>query len=182
MFDGRLVLTPTPKKPKRQITDIVTWLEAFTIFSFILCTYFPNRWVDLTKYKLLILRTYRQFSGSAWLNYDKEFREHAAAEKLTNWATMNVQLYNFHTAGAQVRPRIPAANPAMTGHEAGGNHTSKVICLSWNAGRCVAPSFQCRFRHACSSCHGDHCIAACESGQVPSRREEQNNQKRRKYR
>lgn len=32
LFDGRLVLTSPPKKPKRRIDDIATWLEAFSIF------------------------------------------------------------------------------------------------------------------------------------------------------
>lgn len=50
-------------------------------------TYFPNRWQDLIAYKLLIIRTYRQFSGKAWLNYDKAFREHAAVAKVTDWSS-----------------------------------------------------------------------------------------------
>ena len=31
LFDGRLVLTSTPKKPKRRVDDITSWLEAFSI-------------------------------------------------------------------------------------------------------------------------------------------------------
>ncbi|KAK3751340.1 hypothetical protein QZH41_000831 [Actinostola sp. cb2023] len=95
---------------------------------------------------------FSQFSGSAWLNYDKEFREQAAAERQINWSTMSVQLYNFHTAGAQVRPRVSASSTVTSGQEAEGSKFSKVICHSWNAGRCIAPSTQCRFRHACSTC------------------------------
>jgi len=183
MFEGRLVFSPTPKKNKRQINDIVTWLEAFTIFSLILGSYFPNRWVDLIKYKLLILRTYRQFSGSAWLNYDKEFREQAAAERQINWSTMSVQLYNFHTAGAQVRPRVSASSTVTSGQEAEGSKFSKVICHSWNAGRCIAPSTQCRFRHACSTCSGEHRSVSCysrSSKSEHSRHEEHSDVKRRK--
>ena len=42
----------------------MTWSEAFTIFMLILTSYFPHCcWKDLTSYKLLILCTYRQFSG-----------------------------------------------------------------------------------------------------------------------
>ena len=33
-FDGRLVLSHTPKKPRRQISDITSWMEAFSIFFF----------------------------------------------------------------------------------------------------------------------------------------------------
>ena len=159
-FDGRLILSNAPKKNKKQITEIVSWVEAFTIYSLIIGKFFPNRLEDLLKYKLLILRTYRQFSGSAWLNYDREFREVAAAEKCTCWSSMNVQLYNFHTAGAQVRPRAVATTSGDK-REAQGSATSKILCHSWNAGACIAPSMACRFRHACSSCEGEHRKISC---------------------
>ena len=32
LFDGRLVLTSPPKKPKPRIEEISTWLEAFSIY------------------------------------------------------------------------------------------------------------------------------------------------------
>ena len=44
LFDGHLVLTSPPKKPKRCIEDISTWLEAFSIYCLILVSYFPHRW------------------------------------------------------------------------------------------------------------------------------------------
>ena len=64
LFDGRLVLTSTPKKPKRRVEDITTWMEAFSVYCLIMISFFPHRSRDLLQYKLLILRTYRQFSGS----------------------------------------------------------------------------------------------------------------------
>ena len=60
LFDGRLVLTSSPKKPKRRIEDISTWLEAFSIYCLVLVSHFPNRWKDLLQYQLLILRTHHQ--------------------------------------------------------------------------------------------------------------------------
>ena len=70
LFDGRLVLTSPPKKPKRPIEEIATWLEAFYIYCLILVSYLPHRWKDLLQYQLLILQTYRQFSGRVWLSYN----------------------------------------------------------------------------------------------------------------
>ena len=67
LFDGRLVLTSQPKKQWRCIEDIASWMEAFTIFSLILVSHFPNCWKDLMQYQLLILRTYHHFSGRVWL-------------------------------------------------------------------------------------------------------------------
>ena len=44
LFDGHLVLTFPPKKPKRRIEDISIWLEAFSIYCLILVSYFPHHW------------------------------------------------------------------------------------------------------------------------------------------
>ena len=62
-LDVHLVFLPSTKKQRRRTEDIVTWSEAFTIFMLILTSYFPHCWKDLTSYKILILCTYRQFSG-----------------------------------------------------------------------------------------------------------------------
>lgn len=103
MFDGRFVFTSTPKKAKKRIEDIVSWMEAFSIFSLVLTTHFPHSWKDLCQYQLLILRTFQQFGNRVWLAYDRAFREHAAASNLVDWSEINVQLFNFHAAGALAR-------------------------------------------------------------------------------
>ena len=158
-LDGRFVFLPSAKKQRRRIEDIVTWSEAFTIFTLILTSYFPHRWKDLTSYKLLILRTYRQFSGRVWLAYDQAFRQHAAATKLVDWSTMNVQLYNFHAAGASVRSGSGGFLSELP--EPSGADSSQVICRSWNRGRCSAQFASCRFAHRCSTCAGSHRASEC---------------------
>lgn len=89
-----------------------------------------HRWNDLSAYNLFIIRTFRQFQAKAWLRYDKTFRQHAAATNLVDWSHINVQLFNFHTAGANVRS-------SATGVEAQGNIGATVICTSWNRGQCI---------------------------------------------
>ena len=117
--------------PKHQSFRLRTlWRGAFSIFYPILCSHFPHHWRDLPSYKLLILRTYRQFGGSCRLNYDLAFREQALAVKLTDWSTMNVQLFNYHTAGVQVRTGPALFNPVTSQAEASGNTTGKFICYS----------------------------------------------------
>ena len=155
LFDGRLVLTSTPKKSKRRVDNITSWLEAFSIYCLILSSHFPHRWRDLMQYPLLI---HRQFAGRVWLAYDRAFREHAAASNLTDWSTINVQLFNFHAAGASVRSRGELSEEFS---EPRGAPSSLIICKSWNRGHCVAPSSSCRFAHKCSSCFGPHRVGAC---------------------
>ena len=156
-FDGRLVLTSTPKKPKWRTEDIGSWIEAFSVYCLVLTSQFPHRWKDLQLYQLLILRTYRQFTGRVWLAYDRAFREHAAATSLTDWSTLNVQLFNFHAARASVRGHDAVTDSS----EPRGTASSTVICRSWNRGQCVAPSALCRFAHKCQSCSGHHRVKEC---------------------
>ena len=98
LFNGQLVLTLTPKKPKGRVDNITSWLEAFSIYCLTLSSHFPHCWKDLMQYQLLILRTHRQFAGRVWLGYVRAFCEHAAASNFTDWSTINVQLFNFHAA------------------------------------------------------------------------------------
>ena len=151
LFDGRLVLTSPLKKPKRRIDDIATWLEAFSIFCLILVSHFPHPWKDLLQYQLLILQTYRQFSGRVWLSYDRTFRENAAATNLTDWSQLNSTLFSFHSAGWFALSTRDLSDGPTEPH---GAASSQIICKSWNQGHCVAPSASCRFAHKCASCHG----------------------------
>ena len=82
---------------------------------------------------------------------------------------MNVRLFNYHTAGAQVRTPPASANPVTSQPEASGGTTSKVICHSWNAGCCIAVNPSCQFHHACSRCGGDHRATSCTSLQSTRR-------------
>ena len=98
-FDSCLVMTSTPKKGRRHMEDIATHMEVFSIYPLVLTSHFPHQWKDLSQYKLLILRTYQQFSNPVWLAYDPAFCKHSAVTNLTNWSNINVQLFNFHAAG-----------------------------------------------------------------------------------
>ena len=158
LFDGRLVFTSSPKKPKRRIEDISTWLEAFSIYCLVLVSYFSNRWKDLLQNQLLILRRCRQFAGRVWLSYDRAFRENAAATNLTYWFQLISTLFSFHSAGWSARSPRDATDGQNEPH---GAASSQVICKSWNRGHCVAPSASCHFAHQCASCHGPHRAGVC---------------------
>ena len=112
-FNSQLVLSHTPKKRKRRLWISRQGWKPFPFFYLVLCSSFLHRWRDLTSYKPLILRTYCQFSGFCWLDYDRAFREYTAAENVTDWSKMHVQLFNYHTAGAQVRTR-PASSSVVS--------------------------------------------------------------------
>ena len=135
-LEGKLVVSGS-KKRVIEIADIVTWIEAFTIFSMILCHTFLSRWKDLNQYKLLIIQTARRFFDKSWLHYDIAFRKEAAASGSTDWSLMHPDLYNFLT-------RSPVTTSAASGSSTSsalsltellaslGNPRSSQYCHSWN--------------------------------------------------
>ena len=160
-LEGKLLVSKS-KRRQVEITDILTWTEAFTIFQMVTCEAHPQQWSDLIKYKLLIIQTAHQFSGRAWLEYDLAFRKDAAASGLSGWSKMNLDLYSFHL-------RLPAtSSPQQLLSSWPGSSQSPVdsrdtsvrtpFCRSWNEGLCRWALGRCRF---CSNCDGEHAKVNC---------------------
>ena len=113
-------------------------MQAFAVYTLVVTAYYPTRVTDVLKYQLLIMRTAQQFSGSAWLAYDRAFRRQAAAYKLTDdWSHLNPELFHFYVSGS-----VSVEHPTAT-------LSSSTLCHSWNAGRCSSQFLRCRFRHSC---------------------------------
>ena len=163
-LEGKL-LESNAKCRQVEIMDILTWTEAFKIFQLVLCASNPLRWWDLTKNKLLIFQTHRQYPGLAWLEYDLAFRRDAAALGLNDWSKMNLDLYNFHlrsptSSSLQPRPSSLSGFPQSSSCSP-DSHRRTPFCHSWNAGQCWRPCGRCRFCHNCSNCKGEHTKANC---------------------
>ena len=166
-LDGKLLIAPA-KKRVVEIIDILTWIQAFTIYQWIFCSTYPSRWQDTTQYKLLILQMACQFPRPAWLNYDMAFRKDAAAYFLTDWSQMNLNLYNFHTRASSTITGQSAPRLTSLAHtSASSNIKSKrsfnpiQYCRSWNDGACHWSLGKCRYRHVCKRCDGEHPLAKC---------------------
>ena len=163
-LEGKLLVS-NAKRRQVEIKDVLTWTEAFTIFQLVLCATFSLRWLDLTKYKLLIIQTARQHPGLAWLEYDLAFRRDAAACDLNDWSKMNLDLYNFHlhsSTSSSLLPR-PSFLPGFPQSSSGSLDSCRrtPFCHSWNEGKCQWPFGRCRFRHNCSNCEGEHTKVDC---------------------
>ena len=154
----QLIIRPT--KRRKAITDILSWMQAFAVYTLVVTAYYPTLVTDLLKYQLLIMRTAQQFSGSAWLAYDRAFRRQAAAYKLTDWSHLNSELFHFHVSGSvsvehpTASPPVQSVSPTKPSRpadvvEAAGTPSSSTLCHSWNAGHCSSQFLRCRFRHSC---------------------------------
>ena len=158
LIADQLVIRPT--KRRKAITDILSWMQAFAVYTLVVTAYYPARVADLLKYQLLIMRTVQQFSGSAWLSYDRVFRRQAAAYKLTDCSHLNPELFHLYVSGCvsvehpTVAPPVQSVSPTQPSRptdvmEASGTPSSSTLCHSWNAGRCSSQFLRCRFRHSC---------------------------------
>ena len=151
-----------------EINDILTWIQAFTIYQWIFCSTYPSRWQDTTQYKLLIIQMASQFPGPAWLNYNTAFRKDAAASLLADWSKMNLDLYNFHTRvsgtvtgqSAPLSTSLPHTSASSNVPPKRSFHSTQ-HCRSWNDGACRWSLGQCRYRHVCERCDGQHPLTNC---------------------
>jgi hypothetical protein len=75
------------------------------------------------------MRTYSQFGGDAWRNYDEAFCRYAAARDFSDWSNMNVELFNIHTAAVRV-PR----SASRVQHVGSSTPSSPFFCRSWKIG------------------------------------------------
>ena len=120
-LEQKLVVAPTRKRIVK-IQDILTWVEAFTIYSIVFCAFQPARWADLSHYKLLIIQTAKKFPGKVWQLYDTAFLKNAAGSGLKDWSKINPDLYNFHTL-VQTPSSSGTSHPKASASHSGLDHT-----------------------------------------------------------
>ena len=157
-FDGRVVLTST-RKPRRKIKWVGARRSQYFL-SFLLkhSLTVGKIWWLITCWSYGLIW---EFGGRVWLSYDRAFREHTAASKITDKSSLNVQLYNFHAAGVSSRPHPSSQNSISS--EATGSLSSDVVCRSWNRGTCSWPYSSYMFAHKRSLCHGSHRLWDCHN-------------------
>ena len=96
--DTSVVILPstawdTQRRKRRQIGDIATWVQLFSIYMLILASAHPGDIPKLVAYQLLIVKHAKKFKYPSWLHYDIEFRKFAAITKSTEWACVNPEIF-----------------------------------------------------------------------------------------
>ena len=82
-----------PKRPRREVPDILSWLQCFGIYISVTASKFPERVPHMLAYQTTLVREARRCGGSGWLAYDTAFRQQAAADPLCDWSKLNSSLY-----------------------------------------------------------------------------------------
>lgn len=95
------------RRPRRApVTDIILWLECFARMASVIATKFPSKSPELWAYQTTILRAAKNYEGSAWVAYDRQYRREALSRQDLNWSACNARLYSeAFTGRAKLIPR-----------------------------------------------------------------------------
>ena len=94
-------------KPRREIPDLLSWVQCFGTYMAIITSQFPNRTKELLAYQTLIVREARRCGGRGWLAYDSYFRQQVVGDDSADWSRLNQSLYavTFITQGDRERAK-----------------------------------------------------------------------------
>ena len=122
-INNKFVILPestyeTQRKKKRQIPDIATWIQVYSIYFLAMASHFKEMVPELIAYQLCIVQHSKRFEYPSWLHYDVEFRQWAAATKFMQWSQIHPQFYAFaFTSQGRASSWCPICQVD------GGNHT-----------------------------------------------------------
>ena len=79
--------------PKRRtVAGILEWIKCFNVYMAVISCKEPGRIPDLLAYETLIIEAHMEYSGDAWLEYDRRFCQCAATNTTKNWAIIDPTL------------------------------------------------------------------------------------------
>ena len=87
---------PIPPSCHGRVSSIITWLQAFSIFTAVLVSSdstIKEEAAGLAAHSYLIIQLSKDLSGLQWLKYDQSYREWAAAKGIHKCGEMNFSIY-----------------------------------------------------------------------------------------
>ena len=162
ILNGQLTVVnaTSQRRCQKNISDILTWLQAFAIFTAILVSSdatTKEEAAGLVAHSVLIMQLSKDLSGPQWLKFDQGYCEWAAAKGIRKWGEMNFSIYGCCLAAQQSNMSYPlnSSNDYSWKRKANSN-----VCFQWNDGASCSSS-ACRFLHRCRACGGNHCGTDC---------------------
>ena len=157
---------------RRTVSGILEWIKCFNVYLAVISRKQPERIPDLLAYETLIIEAHMEYSGDAWLGYDRRFRQCAATDVTKNWAIIDPTLWNLAFSGKARVTRCkfcfslshassdcawatdqPISQPNRVSTSSGTSSRSTRICYAWNShpqAGCPYPS--CMYEHICTFC------------------------------
>ena len=97
-----------PRRPitRGPVTDILVWLECFSLLAGVLAKKYPEKAPEFFAYQKRIVHTSRNFEGPTWVAYDRAYRRQALSSHSLDWSVEDPALYNEAFVGhAKLIPR-----------------------------------------------------------------------------
>lgn len=168
--DGQTMIVQPQEQSatRKKITDISSWLQAFSIYAAGLAasdTTTNDHFKGLMAHMYLMVQLAKDLGGNVWLQYDREFRVWAAAKGVKVWGDLNLSIYGRCLAAQQ----RPSSAPNRTYQKKPYDRKSKgkfrpSCCYKWNfEGTCRKPAGVCKYLHICLYCGEDHRAVECSS-------------------
>ena len=104
------------KQKRREVTNIINWVQCFGVFIAIVCRKEPSRISDLIGYQNLIIQASIHCQAGRWVDYDRRFRLKASAAIIPEWSTIDITIWNL---------AFPDCLQGGTPYEASGKATYK---------------------------------------------------------
>ena len=92
---GPAGLSIAQKHQRRLVTNITSWLTAWSLFANTLTVGNPSRASELFGYQLLIAQVASRFTTVAWLQCDRAFRKAASRKPARRWDEVDVSLWSI---------------------------------------------------------------------------------------
>ena len=169
----------SPKTKRRQVTNILEWIQCYSIYMAVVVEKHPEKIQDLLGYQTLIVEARREYDSDTWLGYDRRFRQNAAVSPGTVWARIDPTLWNMAFTGqaksrrckycfslshqsvecdwAPANPSTQPTNaPPPTNTRFNPRARADQVCYSWNHSpepNCAFPG--CKYQHVCLYCAKD---------------------------
>ena len=85
----------SPKSKRRGVTNILEWIQCFSIYIAIIAQKHPERVPDLLGYQSLIIDASIQYEGDSGIGYDRRFSLSAVANSTKIWSSLDPTLWNL---------------------------------------------------------------------------------------
>ena len=151
IFEAFIEMDDKDKKKKKPhpIETFQEWVLGYTTWASTIVATAPDRGLSLLQYLGVVGRLARDNPIVVWRQYDKQFRQMAAAvPSAAQWGELNFQFLQW--AKQTKEPSTP----------------TRETCRRWNEGRYCQFS-TCKRDHSCSSCGRSHRAVACPSHPTP---------------
>ena len=168
VVNGQSLTVPSSVNPtkKRKISlDIHSWPQAYPMYAAVLMIAVSTTKVKsagLLAHTFNVQQVAKDLGGSQWLNYDRSFREWAAAKSIRCWGELNMPI--FCQCLALQQRSAPSSQPQEFSSKGGSGPAPGLQgCPKWNFMKESYKRAGCKFNHCCYFCGGPHKGPDCPS-------------------